>query len=700
MDQLEYCGHYTRQGDIKLLADSGIKKMRYPVLWEKHAPLKDSTINWEQTENNLLQLSQLGVSPIAGLVHHGSGPAYVDMQTDSFALGLADYAAKVAVRFPWIDYYTPVNEPLTTARFCGLYGKWYPHGKSTATFLKVLISECKATVLAMQEIRKVNPGAKLVQTEDLGKVHSTKKLSYQADFENERRWLSFDLLCGNVNAGHPLRSYILENGIREQELEFFLQNPCKPDIMGLNHYLTSERYLDHQLSHYPRHTHGGNGRHRYADVEAIRVEGCQVAGTYKLVKEAWERFKLPLAITEVHLHCTREEQLRWFNDVWNAAIKLEQEKVPLLAVTAWAMLGSFGWNKLLQRPRGDYEAGVFDLSSGDIRPTALFTLIKSLAADRQPDHLLLAAHGWWQRPDRIIYPMRRHPQTPQQKGRPLLIIGQSGTLGRAFATICTQRNINYCLMGRIELDITREESIARAIEKVKPWAIINTAGYVRVDDAEDEPDACFRLNADGPLNLALYCEKHHIKLITFSSDLVFDGMKGLPYTESDPMNAVAVYGKSKVLAEQYVSEINPDALIIRTSAFFGPWDRSNFVYAVCQALESGHTFEAADDLFVSPTYVPDLAAASIDLLIDNERGTWHFVNQGSISWYELACKVAERMCYPAHRIVPLPSHNMKFRAKRPRNSAMKTEKGVKLPTLEDALNRYFKDQQFYTINAG
>ncbi len=255
-------------------------------------------------------------------------------------------------------------------------------------------------------------------------------------------------------------------------------------------------------------------------------------------------------------------------------------------------------------------------------------------------------------------------------------------------------------MGRNELDITREESIARAIEKVKPWAIINTAGYVRVDDAEDEPDACFRLNADGPLNLALYCEKHHIKLMTFSSDLVFDGMKGLPYTESDPMNAVAVYGKSKVLAEQYVSEINPDALIIRTSAFFGPWDRSNFVYAVCQALESGHTFGAADDLFVSPTYVPDLAAASIDLLIDNERGTWHFVNQGSISWYELACKVAQRMGYPAHRIIPLPSHNMKFRAKRPRNSAMKTERGVKLPTLEDALNRYFKDQQFYTINAG
>ncbi|MEJ7682207.1 MAG: family 1 glycosylhydrolase [Segetibacter sp.] len=123
IDQLALSGHYERGfADIKRFADLGITALRYPVLWEKHAPQKDTEIDWSYSNARLSQLNQAGISPIVGLVHHGSGPAYADFFDGSFAEGLAAYAEKVAANFPWVEYYTPVNEPLTTARFCGLYG--------------------------------------------------------------------------------------------------------------------------------------------------------------------------------------------------------------------------------------------------------------------------------------------------------------------------------------------------------------------------------------------------------------------------------------------------------------------------------------------------------------------------------------------------------------------------------------------------
>ena len=110
----------------------------------------------------------------------------------------------MAPRYPWIEYYTPVNEPLTTARFSGLYGLWYPHGRDDSIFVEALLNQCQGVVLAMRAIRRVNPQAKLLQTDDLGKSYSTAQMSQLANFYNERRWLAWDLLCGMVDPAHPL----------------------------------------------------------------------------------------------------------------------------------------------------------------------------------------------------------------------------------------------------------------------------------------------------------------------------------------------------------------------------------------------------------------------------------------------------------------------------------------------------------------
>ncbi|MBD0326039.1 MAG: family 1 glycosylhydrolase, partial [Pyrinomonadaceae bacterium] len=324
-DQLERSGHATRLEDLDLFASLGVRALRYPVLWERTAPRSLQLIDWTWPDTRLTRLRELEIRPIIGLVHHGSGPRYTSLLDAAFPEKLAHYARAVAERYSWVESYTPVNEPLTTARFSALYGHWYPHARDSLTFARVLLTECRATVLAMRAIREVNPSAQLVQTEDLGKTYSTRRLSYQADFENERRWLSFDLLCGRVSREHPLWDYLTHIGITEAELDWFAENTCPPDIIGINHYLTSERFLDERTERYPSCTHGGNGRDAYADVEAVRVCAEGTAGPRSLLREAWERYRLPMAVTETHLGCTRDEQLRWMKEVWDAARSLRED---------------------------------------------------------------------------------------------------------------------------------------------------------------------------------------------------------------------------------------------------------------------------------------------------------------------------------------------------------------------------------------
>jgi dTDP-4-dehydrorhamnose reductase len=703
-DQLERSGHAQRAEDLDLFAELGVSSLRYPVLWERTVPDRLETANWSWADERMMRLRALGLRPIIGLVHHGSGPRSTSLVDPAFPEKLAAYARAVAERFPWVAHYTPVNEPLTTARFSALYGHWYPHGRDAQVFARALLNQCRAIVLAMRAIREVNPSAQLIQTEDLGKTFSTRTLAYQAEFENERRWLTYDLLAGFLKRESLMWSYLRFVGINEAELDWFAENACPPDVIGLNHYLTSERFLDERLHRYPAHTHGGNGRHAYADVEAVRVCAEGTAGPRALMKEAWERYQLPLAVTEAHLGCTREEQLRWLKEVWNGAQALRQEGAGVRAVTTWSLLGAYDWNTLLTRSEGHYEPGVYDLRAPRPRPTALARMLRDLASGREHDHPALDSPGWWRRLDRLCYPpVARRPhaaasavQGVSMKGkesRSLLITGATGTLGKAFARICERRGLSYRLLTRQEMDIADDAAVQRALEQYSPWAVINTAGYVRVDDAEREPERCYRENATGPAILAAACAGREVELLTFSSDLVFGGAKRSPYVESDPIEPLNVYGRSKAEAEKGVLEACPQALIVRTGAFFGPWDQYNFVTALVASLSAGRSFTAADDTFISPTYVPDLVNASLDLLIDGERGIWHLANSGRVTWATLGRRVAALAGLDASLVVARPQKTLALVAPRPANSALKSERGELLPPLEDAISRYLRERE-------
>jgi dTDP-4-dehydrorhamnose reductase len=383
-DQLERSGHSARASDLGLFAGLGVRAMRYPVLWERTAPDGLERADWTWANERFELPRDLNVRPIVGLVHHGSGPRGTSLVDPSFAGKLAAYARAVAERYPWVEDYTPVNEPLTTARLSGLYGHWYPHGRDDRTFARAFINQCRAVVLSMRAIRSVSTRARLVQTEDLGKTFSTPLLAYQAEFENERRWLTYVLLAGRVRPCHAMWDYLRWTGIAEQELYWVVENASAPDVIGVNHYLTSERFLDERMGRYPSETHGGNNRHSYADVEAVRVCAEGTAGPRALLREAWERYGLPLAVTEAHLGCAREEQLRWLKEVWGGALSLRREGGDVRAVTAWSLLGAFDWHNLLTRDEGRYEPGVFDLRAPRPRPTALARMLKDLSHGYSP----------------------------------------------------------------------------------------------------------------------------------------------------------------------------------------------------------------------------------------------------------------------------------------------------------------------------
>ena len=690
-DQTRLTGHHHRLDDLARFAELGVAALRYPVLWERVAPDRPERRDWRWSDERLATIARLGMRPIVGLLHHGSGPRYTDLVADDFAPLFADYAGAAARRYPDVDDWTPINEPLTTARFSALYGLWHPHARDERSFWTALLNQVDGTRAAMAAIRAVNPAARLIQTEDLGQYHSTPELAGVADHLNDRRWASWDLLTGRFTREHPLWDHVAGLGLGER-LRAIADDPCPPDLLGINFYPTSERFLDHRLGGYsqPAPAEG------YQDVAASRIMDPPPPGLPALMRQAWARYRLPLAVTESHLGCSREEQLRWLAQSWRACLDLTAEGVDVRALTAWALLGAVDWNSLITVDAGHYEPGAFDVSGGVPRPTAVARLLKTLAAGTEPTGPVAAVaggRGWWQREVRLEYPSFACAEpvataAPVREGRPIVITGATGTLGRALAGGCELRGLPFLLTDRAALPIEDPARVAAFLDEHRPWAVVNAAGWVRVDDAELDPAACFLANRDGPAVLAAACDARAIPCALFSSDLVFDGRQRTPYLEDAAPSPLNVYGQSKAGAEALADRHPSTVLAIRTAAFFSPYDPHNFAMAVERTLRDGHAFDAADDHVVSPTFVPDLVRACLDLVIDGERGVWHLANDGAVSWRAFGRMIADALGLDAGLVRAADPDRLGWRAQRPAYAALGSSRGRLLPSLGDAIARH------------
>lgn len=399
-DQLERSGHRKRSAaDLELFASLGLRTLRTALHWETFT----TTQSWSSWDALFVAMKRLSLRPIVGLVHHGSGPTSTNLLDPEFPQKLAAYALQVAQRYPEVLDYTPVNEPQTTGRFSCLYGVWYPHHQSMQSYLRALYNQIKGIALSMQAIRTVQPKARLIHTEDGGETFSTPELEAYRVNREHRRWLGVDLLCGLVTREHPLFSFLLGNGLSENEILWFAANPCPPSILGLNYYVTSDRFLDHRLELYPSREGGDTGDEPLIDIEAVRVRAEGIGGVGSVLRQAWERYRLPLAITEAHLGSEPQEQTRWLAEVWREAQAVQVDGVDIRAVTVWSLLGAFNWCHLCARDSDDYESGVYSLQDGKPEATPLAELVRCISQGRSVEPWLRQG-GWWRREDRVTIP--------------------------------------------------------------------------------------------------------------------------------------------------------------------------------------------------------------------------------------------------------------------------------------------------------
>lgn len=383
--------------------------------------------------------------------------------------------------------------------------------------------------------------------------------------------------------------------------------------------------------------------------------------------------------------------MRWLDEAWTTATTLREEGIRIEAVTAWSLFGAFDWDSLLTRNDGHYESGAFDVRGVEPRETAIAPMMRAIAAGARPDHPVLKGRGWWRRPGRLTGQAIEQcaielPHT--RSARPLLIVGATGTLGQAFAGACSLRDIDHRLVGRDIVDLNDATMIADALDRLRPWAVINCAGWVRVDEAEGRADDCFAANFTGCVELATACAQRDIHYSCFSSDLVFDGHGRRTYVESDVPAPLNIYGESKARAEVGVLEAGGRALVIRTASFFSPYDPHNFAMHLVASLRSERAFRAVGDCITSPTYVPDLVRASLDLVIDDECGIWHLTSDGALSWAQFAHTVGKAMDLRTNLIETVSVDEMHWPARRPRHAPMSSERGLIMPSLASAIDRF------------
>lgn len=278
----------------------------------------------------------------------------------------------------------------------------------------------------------------------------------------------------------------------------------------------------------------------------------------------------------------------------------------------------------------------------------------------------------------------------------ILITGANGQLGKSFRLKKVDfGNFDWIFADKQELDITSPHHLENFFQKYSPDFTLNCAAYTAVDRAEDEPELSRKINADGAALLAQYCEKYSCRLLHYSTDYVYDNGLNRPLLESDATSPSSVYGKSKLEGEIKILGANPTAVVIRTSWVYSPFGH-NFFLTMMKLAKSMDEIKVVTDQIGTPTYAPDLAGASVELvkeLIRGNRGLsgqiFNYSNQGVGSWYDFAHAIFEYSNFKV-KVAPVPTSEFPSNATRPNFSVLSKHKiqdqlKIDIPHWRDSL---------------
>lgn len=280
----------------------------------------------------------------------------------------------------------------------------------------------------------------------------------------------------------------------------------------------------------------------------------------------------------------------------------------------------------------------------------------------------------------------------------ILCIGSSGQVGRSLAEARLPAGGRYFGVSRPDCDLTGPASIAAAIRETEPDVVVNAAAYTLVDRAETEEAEAFAVNAEGAGNVGAACAEADIPVVHISTDYVYSGDKPSPYVETDEVNPISAYGRSKLAGERRLAALQPKHIILRSAWIFSPFG-TNFVKTMLRIGRERESLRIVEDQIGSPTYAPHLAEAIIriceklsDVSVPAEIwGVYHAVGQGETSWCGLARAVferAEQLGQSAPDVAGIPTADYPTPAKRPANSRLDCTKlkevfGISLPRWQD-----------------
>ena len=332
LDEYDLTGHYRRwRADLDLAAQLGCTAIRYGIPWHRVNPAP-GVWDWSFTDAALAYAAgDLGLTVIADLVHYGT-PAWLSgaFTDPEYPRAVADYAAAVATRYAGlVSHFTPLNEPLVTASFCGRRAVWPPYEHGDAGWCRVTVGVADGLQQATAAIRSAQPGAVIAHVEAAGLWRSDDPTLREVVTEhNLRKFLPTDLMFGRVDVDHPLRGWLRANGIDGATLDRLHDGGQHPDMIGVNYYPTL------------------SGRELVRDRgEVVEIaDRTWTSGLRTVLTEYHARYGLPVFLSETALDGESSEHIDWLRDSTDTVADLRVEGVPVIGYTWWPLFDFVDWS--------------------------------------------------------------------------------------------------------------------------------------------------------------------------------------------------------------------------------------------------------------------------------------------------------------------------------------------------------------------
>ncbi len=354
LDEYELMGHYEHwREDLQLSADLGLKAIRWGVPWYKVEPAPGN-FDWSWTDQVIpFLVEDLKILPVIDLMHYGC-PFWLkkEFAHKDYPQRVAAYAAAFAERYKsLLSWYTPLNEPIINALMCGMRGLWAPYLKGDKGYIRIMLQLARGIIRTVKALKDIDPSSVMVHVEATGLTRTVREdLASLAREERFRGYLCYDLISGRLTHDHLLFSWLVRNGASPDALEELAQNPIALDVVGLNFYpqwSTKLLYIDNR------------GRLAFSETEP---EGD---GFKELIRTYYERYDVPVMITETSAVGSDEVRERWLKSSLSMIKDLRSEGVPVIGYTWFPLFTMVDWRyRFSQDPVEDFylELGLYKLN--------------------------------------------------------------------------------------------------------------------------------------------------------------------------------------------------------------------------------------------------------------------------------------------------------------------------------------------------